>query len=59
MDLRGQGRLWVALRSALVRGHIAHCYAGCGIMPDSIPERELAESDWKLQAMLRALGVSN
>ena len=59
MDLRGQGRLWVALRSALVRGHMAHCYAGCGIMPDSIPERELAESDWKLQAMLRALGVSN
>ncbi|SMC01776.1 isochorismate synthase [Sulfobacillus thermosulfidooxidans DSM 9293] len=59
MDLQGNGSIWVALRSALIRDRTAHCYAGCGIMQDSIAERELAESEWKLQAMLNALGVND
>jgi isochorismate synthase len=56
-DLNGNGSLWVALRSALIRGSSAYCFAGCGIMADSSPESELDESEWKLQAMLKALGV--
>ncbi len=59
MDLAGNGSIWVSLRSALVRGFTAHCYAGCGIMRDSFPAKELVESEWKLQAMLKALGVNN
>ncbi|AUW94196.1 MAG: isochorismate synthase [Sulfobacillus thermotolerans] len=59
MDLKGQGSLWVALRSALVAGNRASCYAGCGIMHDSDPHKELEESEWKLQAMLNALGVKS
>ncbi len=58
MDLAGNGNIWVSLRSALLRGSTAHCYVGCGIMPDSVPAQELAESEWKLQAMLSALGVN-
>ncbi len=57
-DLHGSGSVWVALRSALIRGNAAYCYAGCGIMADSDPHRELEESEWKLQAMLNALGVN-
>ncbi len=57
-NLAGSGNLWVALRSALIRGDTAYCYAGCGIMADSDPRRELEESEWKLQAMLAALGVN-
>ncbi len=59
MNLAGNGSMWVSLRSALLRGFTAHCYVGCGIMRDSVPDQELAESEWKLQAMLKVLGVNN
>ena len=54
-DGGGDGEFCVALRSALLRGRIARCYAGCGIVADSEPAAELAESELKLGVMLPAL----
>ncbi|HLH66948.1 MAG TPA: isochorismate synthase [Solirubrobacteraceae bacterium] len=54
-DSSGDGELCVALRCALLRGRRARCYAGCGIVRDSDPADELAETEVKLAAMLAAL----
>lgn len=56
-DLEGNGELAVAIRSGVVEGERAHLYAGSGIVAGSDPDRELAETDVKLRAMLGALGV--
>jgi salicylate biosynthesis isochorismate synthase/menaquinone-specific isochorismate synthase len=55
MDGTEDGELCVALRCALLSGNVAHCYAGVGIVADSDPEAELAETEVKLQAVLPAL----
>jgi salicylate biosynthesis isochorismate synthase len=55
MDAHGDGELCVALRCALLRGPIAHCYAGVGVVRDSDPVAELAETEVKLQALLPVL----
>jgi menaquinone-specific isochorismate synthase len=57
-DLDGNGELAVAIRSGLLAGERAHLYAGAGIVAGSDPDREIAETDTKLRAMLGALGVS-
>ena len=54
-DAIGDGEFCVALRSALLRGALARCYAGCGIVRDSDPSSELAETEIKLQALLPLL----
>jgi isochorismate synthase len=51
-DLSEDGEFCVALRCALLRGRVAHLYVGCGIVRDSVPAEELAESEVKLQALL-------
>jgi isochorismate synthase len=59
IDAEGGGEFAVALRSALLRDDVASLYAGCGIVTGSDPEREYAESEIKLAAMLYALNVAN
>jgi salicylate biosynthesis isochorismate synthase/menaquinone-specific isochorismate synthase len=54
-DLAEDGEFCVALRCALLRGATAHLYAGCGIVRDSVPGEELAETEVKLQALLPLL----
>ena len=54
-DLSEDGEFCVALRCALLRGDVAHLYAGCGIVADSVPADELAETEFKLQALLPLL----
>jgi salicylate biosynthesis isochorismate synthase/menaquinone-specific isochorismate synthase len=54
-DAVGDGEFCVALRCALLRDRVAHLYAGCGIVRDSDPAAELAETEVKLQALLPAL----
>ncbi len=54
-DATGDGEFCVALRCALLCGASAWCYAGCGIMGDSDPAAELAETEVKLGAMLPLL----
>jgi len=57
LDARGNGEFVVGIRSALLSGARARLYAGAGIVAGSDPERELAEVQLKLQAMLAALGA--
>jgi salicylate biosynthesis isochorismate synthase/menaquinone-specific isochorismate synthase len=52
MDAAEDGELCVALRSALLRDRRAHLYAGAGIVGDSDPAAELAETEVKLGAIL-------
>jgi isochorismate synthase EntC len=54
-DATGDGEFCVALRCALLRGNVARCYAGNGIVRDSDPASELAETEVKLQALLPLL----
>jgi salicylate biosynthesis isochorismate synthase/menaquinone-specific isochorismate synthase len=57
VDATGDGELCVALRCALLRGRVAHCYAGVGVVRDSDPQAELAETELKLQALLPLLAA--
>jgi salicylate biosynthesis isochorismate synthase/menaquinone-specific isochorismate synthase len=52
MDAAEDGDWCVALRSALLRDRTAHLYAGAGIVADSNPAAELAETELKLEALL-------
>jgi salicylate biosynthesis isochorismate synthase len=54
-DLAEDGEFCVALRCALLRGRVAHLYAGCGVVSESTPAAELQESEVKLQALLPLL----
>jgi salicylate biosynthesis isochorismate synthase/menaquinone-specific isochorismate synthase len=54
-DAAGDGEFCVALRCALLRGNVARCYAGNGIVRGSKPAAELAETEVKLQALLPLL----
>lgn len=56
-DLDGDGELAVAIRSGVIVGDRGHLWAGAGIVAGSDPERELAETELKLRAMLGALGA--
>jgi isochorismate synthase len=56
LDADGNGEFIVALRSAIVSGQRARLFAGCGIVAESDPEQELAESDVKMRPMISALG---
>jgi isochorismate synthase len=54
-DATGDGEFCVALRCALLRGRVASCYAGVGVVRDSDPAAELAETEIKLAALLPLL----
>ncbi|MHB8611497.1 MAG: isochorismate synthase [Candidatus Dormibacteraceae bacterium] len=55
IDARGDGEFAVALRCGLLWEDGARLYAGVGVMPDSDPARELAETELKFKALLTAL----
>lgn len=55
---RGRGEFAVALRSALVSGSDALLFAGCGVVEDSDPDIEYAESLLKLRPMQMAITAS-
>ena len=59
LNRSGEGEFVVGIRSALLRGCEATLFAGCGIVADSVPSTEMAESTWKLRPMLSALGVTD
>jgi len=56
LDAQGDGEAVVVLRAAYLEGTKAVLWAGAGIMADSDPDAELAETELKLQTMLEALG---
>jgi isochorismate synthase len=51
----GNGELAVLLRCALINDKQADLYAGAGVVADSDPKSELAETELKLSAVLGAL----
>ncbi len=55
VDAAGNGEFAVGLRSGHVRGNTASVWAGVGVVGDSDPHAELAETRAKFQAMLGAL----
>ncbi|MDB9306142.1 MULTISPECIES: isochorismate synthase [Cyanophyceae] len=55
VDARGNCEFIVGIRSALIDGDRARLYAGAGIVAGSDPEKEFAEVQLKLQALLKAL----
>jgi menaquinone-specific isochorismate synthase len=55
VDARGNGTWAVSVRSAQLDGTTARLAAGCGIVADSDPDTELAETRVKFQALLSAL----
>ena len=59
IDARGDGEVGIALRCGMIdeSQHQVRIFAGCGIVADSIPEDELAESQAKLIPMRTALAT--
>jgi isochorismate synthase len=55
MDAAEDGEFCVGLRSALLRDREAHLYAGNGIVADSDPAAELAETELKFAVLLPLL----
>jgi menaquinone-specific isochorismate synthase len=55
VDAEGNCEFIVGIRSALINGDRARLYAGAGIVAGSDPEKEFAEVQLKLQALLKAL----
>jgi salicylate biosynthesis isochorismate synthase len=57
MDAAEDGEFCVGIRSALLRDRTAHVFAGNGIVADSDPASELAETELKLAALLPLLAA--
>lgn len=55
VDAAGNGTWAVGIRSALLDGSVARLFAGVGVVSDSDPRAELAETEAKFQAVLSAI----
>jgi isochorismate synthase len=55
---RDRGEFAVALRSSLITGSRASLFAGCGVVADSDPDQEYAESLLKLRPMEMSLAAA-
>ncbi len=58
LDRRGALDLNILIRTLALEGAALSLHAGAGIVIDSVPERELAETHAKARGLLRALGVA-
>jgi len=54
----GNADFAITIRTLVAEGEKAHIQVGAGIVADSVPEREWAETDHKARALMRALEVS-
>lgn len=57
-DGTGDGRWVITIRCADVSGSRASLFAGAGILPDSDPEAECAETSDKFRTLLSAFGIA-
>jgi menaquinone-specific isochorismate synthase len=55
VDANGDGEFAIALRCAQLSGNVARLWAGAGIVADSDPDSEVAETSVKFDAVLAAL----
>ncbi len=58
MNGDGDGAIAIGLRCGLVRGGSTQLFAGAGIVADSKPDAELAETRLKLKPLLELLATS-
>lgn len=58
LDRRGDLDLNILIRTLWMRDNALHFRAGAGIVVDSVPESELAETRAKARGLLRALGMA-
>jgi isochorismate synthase len=58
-DANGDGEWVVAIRCAELHAQRLRLYAGAGIVAESEPEAELAETGAKFRTMLDALGLQH
>lgn len=58
-DFQGNADLAIAIRTALLRDGVAHVQAGAGVVLDSVPHSEYAETQAKSAAVLRAVAAAN
>ena len=58
VDTGGDGEVAIALRCGLIRGATAHLFAGAGIVADSEPDKELAETRLKFRPLLELLAAT-
>lgn len=56
-DAEGDGEWVVTIRCAEANGDSLRLFAGAGVVSESKPEEELAETGAKFQTMLRAMGI--
>ena len=59
IDAHLDGAFAVAIRSAVVQEKRAWLYAGGGIVPGSLPEKEWEETGWKFRPMLGVLSTGS
>lgn len=57
-DFDGDFDMAIAIRTAVIRGGVAHVQAGAGIVADSVPEAEQAECEAKAAAVVQAIGAA-
>jgi menaquinone-specific isochorismate synthase len=55
IDEEGNGDFAVGIRSCLILGRTVRLFAGCGIVKDSVPEKEYRETNLKFRPILNAL----
>ncbi len=55
LDLAGNLDLCIAIRTLVLSGGRAYVQAGAGVVADSVPEREYAETQDKAMALLAAV----
>jgi anthranilate synthase component 1 len=58
-DFAGNADLAIAIRTALIRDGVARVQAGAGIVLDSVPDSEYAETEAKATVVLRAVAAAN
>lgn len=56
-DLEGNGEWVVTIRCGDITGQSVRLFAGAGVVADSKPEEELAETSTKFKTMLSAIGL--
>lgn len=59
VDARGDGEWIVTIRCAEVAANTLRLFAGAGVVRDSLPDGELAETTAKFRTMLDAMGVAH
>ena len=57
-DFAGNADLAIAIRTALIRDGVARIQAGAGIVLDSVPKSEYAETEAKAAVVLRAVAAA-